>query len=83
MPQPPVVKVEVTDDDIEAELRSRTHADADWLQQSALALFLAQHLATPLAAASKPRMQLYCCTAPTAPAARVALLTAAPSPRPP
>ena len=38
-----------TDDDIEAELRSRTHADAYWLQQSALALFLAQHLATPLA----------------------------------
>ena len=32
-----------TDDDIEAELRSRTHADAYWLQQSALALFLAQH----------------------------------------
>jgi len=38
-----------TDDDIEAELRSRTHADAYWLQQSAVALFLAQHLATPLA----------------------------------
>mmetsp|Transcript_11316 Transcript_11316/g.37669 ORF Transcript_11316/g.37669 Transcript_11316/m.37669 type:complete len:639 (-) Transcript_11316:128-2044(-) len=48
--QPDVLWVQMryADPSIEAELRSRTHRDAYWLQQAALGLFLLHHLLAPL-----------------------------------